>query len=220
MTQFFYCFLFFSLFILQNSYHINTESKLHYTILPISVKKNNCHIYDDIFSASYNGNCYQSSISSKLGGQIVLKNEEFTSSYYLMISEKITLQIDCNGCVKGYVVEQNAVKDSKLYLIDINLFNDKTNTTLYDWNITELPLQSGQMIPEKTILVYADPTEITIKNFPQNTRKSYPYMNKNQVTTLVLPTIELHTNYNEIIKSNNNIVIKNAFEHTIIRQVH
>jgi len=219
INNFFY--LLFFLAIKNNSFsQSNSELKLHYAMLPVTVKNTNYQLAHDIFSTSYQGVCYQTPLSSHFGGQVILKNEDFTTCYYLMIAEKVNLQMDSKGCIKGYTAMDNAKNSSKLYYIEINLFNDVKNTMLYDWKITELQLKTGQMIPEKTIIIYANPENIILKNFSTTTKKVYPYMEKNQVTTLILPTIEFRGKYDHIMRVNNNAAMENSFGQNIIKQIH
>jgi hypothetical protein len=213
---------YFSVFLIINNYYsrTNEEGKLHYTMLPISIPNKQKILETDIFTVSYNGTCFQTELSSSIGGQIIFNNEQFTSRYYLIVTEYVNLHLDHKGYVRGYVMSEHTAQKSKFYLIDINLFNDNNNKMLYNWNITELPLQVGQIIPEKTIIVYGKPDSIQIKNFSASTKKSYPYMKKDQITTLILPTIEIVGDYRAVIQQNTNALIANTQDHSIAQQIH
>lgn len=223
----FYCLL---LFIYKNTINMDSELKLHYAMLPIVVQdKKKKNIESDIFTALYNGMSYQINLTPQTGGQIIFKNKDFTSGFHLLITEKINLKYNKNGHIKGYAIPENDNSTSyKLYYIEINMFNDTNNTILYNWTITNIKLNSGQIIPEKTIIIYANPLETYLKNFPKYIKKRYPDMRKNnnddsnqtdnQITTIVLPTIELCGNYQNSLMINHNGMICHQFGHNVVMQ--
>lgn len=199
---------------------INTYSLPVYIMFPFSSEQDKKKEEVDRFIVLYKGMEYQVPVSSQFGGQVIFKDENLATQYYIIISEKLDLNLDHKGNVRGYLLDEKYQKSSKMYSITMNIFNNSKNEMTYKWDIEEIQILS-KYIPENTIIVYGDPAYLSLENFDSNFNKPYPCIQEEKSGILILPTLSFKVGSfrDELIK-NANASIETKSGHSMVKQIH
>ena len=135
----------------------------------------------------YLGVEYTVPIDDKFGGQCILENSNLETEYYVLISRNIE-------SLKRQTVYGHKVFDrenSKMYLFNLLINNTKGDMS-YNWEISEVNIPKRQL-PEKTIIIYGDPSSITFNKFDLDFNQPYP---SSLISTpfIILPLCTLNIN--------------------------
>jgi hypothetical protein len=126
-------------------------------------------------------------IDKHFGGQCILENTELETKYYVLVSRNI--QSLKRQSIYGHKVHNQ--ENSKLYLFNL-LTNNKKGDLTYNWEINEITIPKRQL-PEKTIIIYANPDTVEFKQFDKQFNHPYP-SKQSRFPLLMLPPCRIHVN--------------------------
>jgi hypothetical protein len=135
----------------------------------------------------YLGVEYIISIDKHFGGQCILENTELETKYYVLVSRNI--QSLKRQSIYGHKVHNK--DNSKLYLFNLLTDNKKGDLT-YNWEINEITIPKRQL-PEKTIIIYANPETVKFETFDNNFNHPYP-SKQSRFPFLMLPPCRIDVN--------------------------
>ncbi len=131
---------------------------------------------------------YTMPIHEHFGGQCLLQNTEIETKYYILVSRNI--EALKRKSIYGHKVHKE--ENSKLYVFTLITANKEGDLT-YNWEIDEMNIPKRQL-PEKTIIIYADPSTITFEKFENSFNSRYP-SKESKSPLIILPSccIEIDT---------------------------
>lgn len=141
----------------------------------------------------YLGNLYEVFISSHFGGQVILKDWNIQNKYYVVVSDQIDLLLDNNSCIKGYRIHPDNIKNAKMYVMYLIVTTNEKNDMTYNWNIEEITIPE-RSLPDNTIIIYSNPSDISFNAFNKKFDKAYPNITNQASSVLILPQASFDSN--------------------------
>lgn len=188
-------FLFYGLFIFNNAFTADdiektTGSKLLLYFKPIKEENEKTKVHkneDSCLDIYYLGNAYKVDISNHFGGKCMLTNTELETKYYVLISRNI--EPLKRQSISGYKVCND--KDSQMYALNLSIKTTNGDLT-YNWEIEEIDIPE-RALPDKTIMIYADPKAIQFSSFDTHFNHIYPDKSLIATPILILPLCIVNT---------------------------
>jgi hypothetical protein len=156
-----------------------------------------------LLSVLYLGYLYELELSSHFGGQLLLKDSSIQNKYYIVVSDEVEFALDHNGCIKGYKIQPDNIKNAKMYVMHLIITANAKNDMTYNWEIEEIAIPE-RSLPDNTIIIYSSPDTISFASFNKKFDKAYPNVSQeNPSSVIILPpaSFDINTLFADSLKN-------------------